>query len=266
MRKLTIAPVLVVPFLACGGDDGNGSKVKVPDAKVFKDAAGGGSGSCEAADSYSSFVSQSVTDHPGSGGADGHYQLVRGVLAMNSNNTQDDWFAELDAGSNGSDLFPTGLVPGTYSFDSSTNGNVLEALIALEPQLGSDDVDGSGFLTDEYIENHFYLAFAATVTLNTEGGSGQTVSGSFSNLQMVHTQITLSGSGAITGISGYDDSGSGASCEVDIAALPFSATAKAGRQINPQPDANTTVTTKLAAHPEQMTLRNRHFADFRATR
>ncbi len=273
MRKLTIAPVLVVPFLACGGDDGN-SKVTLHDAKTFLDS---GEVPCEAQDSYSMFLGSngpSIEDHAAHGSGSAavpQYQLVRGTLYQGSDSLHDNFFAELDAGS-GSGLFPNGLVAGgPYSFDSSTNGNVLEALMLLLPAIGPTSVDGSGDLTDDYIENHTYVAFAASVTFtsevgsNTGSGSGSSataglVSGEFENLEMVHSILTLNANGGITGATAADDSGSGASCAVTITSLPFSAQAKVGTgkyavTFNPSQASN--LTTHLVTQHGTRTLSHR---------
>lgn len=223
MRKLTIAPLLVVPFLACGGDDGNNNKVSIKtDAKVYQDAPGGsGTGSCEANESYTGFLSGSgngpfVDDYAATGSAR-HAQLVYGVISRDGSGKLDDVFeAEFDDGS-GSGMFPNNIVTGTYTIDDSTTALPFWGII---PNYASA---GSGAAFQQYFNNHAYWSVAATLTLTAEGGAGANVSGTFTNMMLVHYIAASDGS-----LTPANDDGSGGTCTTTINSISFAAVATDG--------------------------------------
>lgn len=220
MRKLTIAPLLVVPFLACGGDDGNSNKVSVKtDAKTYLDApAGSGGGSCEANDTYTMFLGSagaSIYDYPAAG-TSRHRQDVVGAISAGSDGKTDDIFYAQFVDGSGSGLFPGGLTTGTQTINTD-DGLPFWSIIPNIANSGSNDAEFNA-----YIDQHAYWPVSGSVTLTAEGGSGMTVSGTFQNLDLVHY---IANGNMLTPAN---DDGSGGSCESMIANLSFSGVAKDG--------------------------------------
>src|SRR5664279_2087106 len=108
MKKFSIASFACLPLLACGGDDA-GSKIKVVDAKVFKDAP---PALCGAESSYTTLGNRGFAlDAPAHQGSDGS-TLPREIFAgttLGSGDVASGLFMV-----SGSGVFPSGLAPGTF--------------------------------------------------------------------------------------------------------------------------------------------------------
>jgi hypothetical protein len=191
-KKFSIAPLLYIPFLACGGGG---------TTHVTLDGHGSGSGSgsnvtCEALASYTpSFGSnnQDAVNVPataGSGSSAGttHQQYYLGGLdTANPGDYLDiELFAMFGAFGSGD------IAPGTYALQGDEiDYNSCGTCVLLWPQLlvGSDgSLTG---LTSDYISNHQYMATAGSITLTTVSGSN--FAGSISGVQFKHVNYDASG-------------------------------------------------------------------------
>ena len=248
MRKnISLLSFVCLPLLACGGSDSNSKSVKVVDAKTFLDASGSGSGGCKAPASYAvtSFPKTFVTDHPPAG-SDSHYQVIQGLVGSTgsgSTGTLDILTLVLSQGS-GSTMFASGIKSGTYTIDPTTDFSIE---LLLWPQLPAST---SGPIPAAYLASEQYLAVAGSLTLTAEGGIGSAVSGSLTDLNLVHVDDA---SGTFTSAN---DDGSGNPCTTTIANLSFSGSAAA--PMSPHTQGETPIGTFQVPSLQHRFLRNAH--------
>jgi hypothetical protein len=190
MKKFSIAPLLFIPILACGGDDG-GHHITTPDSNQGS-GSGSGSGSaapCTAAATYGSDF----------GSADD--QLADWSNGSGSATAAPGVFEEWEAALNGDfdvlalELYRnsgiiTNIMPGTYPI-MGDDANYKTCGVCVR-------IYTNETMTD-YADD--YLATSGVVTISTVGGAGTgsgsdrtygTLSGSFQNLKLEHVMIAPS--------------------------------------------------------------------------
>jgi hypothetical protein len=190
MKKFSIASLACLPLLACGGDDA-GTKIKVVDAKVFKDAP---PALCGAGSSYAALGNMGYAlDLPAHQGSDGS-TVSRAILAATT----------LGSGTvasglllvSGSGVFAAGNpAPGTYQI-TGAEAAFATCAMCFFIQEGATNVAGGtiGFTLDG-TGGDFYQAVAGTLTFtaigsNAGSGSGHTLVGSISNVTFQKIDVT----------------------------------------------------------------------------
>jgi hypothetical protein len=189
MRKqFSIASLVCLPLIACGGSDNNTKTVKVPDSGKAIDAAA----ACSAAAMYPAlgnmgygldFPEDMTTTPPTA-----HAQVMVETL-----NTTDVVFLQLNAGFGG---FGSGeITPGTYSL---AGDDLDPTACGLCFYVWPKSLSGTSLsaVNSAYLMTEQYMAVSGSVTLTTAGGSANgsnTISGSVSNVTFKHATIASDG-------------------------------------------------------------------------
>lgn len=192
MRKqFSIASLVCLPLIACGGSDNNNTKVKVPDSGKAIDAAA----ACSAAAMYPSlgnmgygldFPEDTTTTPPTA-----HAQVMVETL-----NTTDVVFLQLNAGFGG---FGSGeIMPGTYALAAD---DLDPTACGLCFYVWPKSLTGTSLsaVNDAYLMTEQYMAVSGSVTLTSAGGSAGSgsanlIAGSVSNVTFKHATIASDGS------------------------------------------------------------------------
>ena len=191
MKKFSIASLACLPLLACGGDDGGSTKVKVVDAKVFKDAP---ASLCGAGSSYAALGNMGYAlDLPAHQGSDGT-TISRAILAATTIGSGDVASGLLLI--SGSGVFAAGNpAPGTYQI-TGADASFSTCSMCFFIQQGATDVAANtiGFTFDG-TGGDFYQAVSGTLTFTAIGsdagsGSGHTLVGSISNVTFQKIDLT----------------------------------------------------------------------------
>lgn len=215
MKKFSIAPLFLAPFLACGGG-GGGTHVTVDGHTGSGSGSGSGSAVCKAPASYSGAFGSNTQQDAQSGSA-GDHEKIAYLANLTGANPIDLLDIEIWAGSTD---FPTAATTGTYDFSLNDNLNYLTcgACAAIYPQV---PVGSDGMLNypTGYFDTETYEAVSGTITITSVGsgsaGSG-TFAGSLSNVKFDRHVFMGSGSA-----STETDPGD---CSTTISSVNFSAT------------------------------------------
>jgi hypothetical protein len=189
-KKFSIASLACLPLLACGGDDGGGTKVKVVDAKVFKDAP---PALCGADSTYPTLGNRGFAlDEPAHQGSDGS-TISRAIFAGTTLGSGDVASGLLLI--SGSGVFPSGLAPGTFQITGAEASFGTCALCFFIQQGATDNAAGTIGFTFDGTGGDFYQAVAGTITLTAVGsnagsGSGHSLVGTVSNVTMQKIDVT----------------------------------------------------------------------------
>lgn len=187
MKKFSVAPLFLAPFLACGGG-GGGTHVTV-DGHTGSGSGSGSAAPCTAAATYGSDFGSAADQFADWSNGSGSATAAPGV--------SEDWGAALN---NDVDLIQlelyrnsgalTNIAPGTYQIQGD-DANYKTCGVCVR------------ILTDATQQNYAddYLATSGTVMISSVGGSGSgsgsdrtygTLSGSFTNLHFDHVTIAAS--------------------------------------------------------------------------
>lgn len=184
MKKFSIAPLFLAPFLACGGG-GGGTHVTV-DGHTGSGSGSGSAAPCTASATYGSdfgSAGDQFADWDGSAGATGapgSFEEWGGAL---NNDTMPD-LIQLELYKNSGAI--TNIQPGTYAImGDDANYKTCGVCLRIFADVTQQSADT-------------YMATSGTVTISTIGGSGSgsgsdrtygTFSGSFQNLHFDHVNI-----------------------------------------------------------------------------
>jgi len=178
-KKSFFAPIICLPLLACGGDDG-GHHITTPDSHLGS-GSGSGSGSaapCTATASYGAadFGSGSdqfaQTDGSGTTGSNAHTEVWGAFL--NQDTAPDEIQLELYAANGG---FGADIVAGTYQI---TGDDAQYKTCGICVRIFTD-IDAQNNSVDDY------FASAGTVTLSSV--SGANFAGTLANIKFDHVTI-----------------------------------------------------------------------------
>lgn len=203
MKKFSIAPLLVVPFIACGSSDSH--TVTTVDSHL---GSGSGSGSgnvtCEAAASYS----------PGSAFGSANSFAVKQAGSGSNNVGHYDYF---DGLLNGSDVLDITLYPGYGGFGSGdivtgtfplTGDDADYGLCGLCVDVMPGAFNGSAIdYSSAYTSTHQYIATTGSITLSSVSTR---LTGSITGVTFKH--FNIDGSGNVTNPD---------SCTTSIASASF---------------------------------------------
>jgi hypothetical protein len=205
MRKqFSIASLVCLPLIACGGSDNNNTKVKVPDSGKAIDAPV----MCTAPAMYTLGTKGGAFDTPEHMDGSGSGTIVHSQDIQLQVNVSTDLLRFLLNAQFGS--FGSGdIVPGTYALagddlDSSACG----ICAFVYPQV----FDGSGALVTGYdFNDNLYMATAGTLVITADtapagSGSSGTFTGSLSNMTFKHVNFsgasqTYAADGCMTAIA-----------------------------------------------------------------
>ncbi|MFT3697195.1 MAG: hypothetical protein QM831_28895 [Kofleriaceae bacterium] len=168
--------LFVSAAVACGGDDGGKNNVTTHDSGTGSNGSGSGSGSCTADADYGAADFGSASDQFASysGSGSDEFETWGGLL----NDDADELDLELYAGGTG--VFATGIKTGTFPI---TGDDAQYKTCAVCVRIYTDE-DFSG--SDVTFKDH-YFASSGTVTLTAV--SGNTFSGTLSNIGLDHVTI-----------------------------------------------------------------------------
>jgi hypothetical protein len=188
MRKqFSIASLVCLPLIACGGGDSNSKTVKVPDAGKSIDAAV----MCNAPAMYTLGTKGGASDTPEHANGSGSGTIVHGQDIQLQTNVSSDllrFLLNADFGGFGSG----DIVPGTYPLaGDDLDSNACGICAFIYPKL----FDGSGNVVTGYdFDNNLYMATSGTLVITTDtppagSGSSGTFTGSISNMTFKHVNF-----------------------------------------------------------------------------
>ena len=192
MRKqFSIASLVCLPLIACGGSDNNTKTVKVPDSGKAIDAAA----SCKAAASYAMLGNMGYgVDYPAT--MSGSQMIAHAQVMVETLNTTDVVFLQLNGDFGG---FGSGdIKPGTYAL-AGDDLDPTACGLCFYVWPGSLSGTSLSAVNDAYLMTEQYMAVSGSITLTQAGGSagsgsGHQIAGSVSNVTFKHATIASDGS------------------------------------------------------------------------
>jgi hypothetical protein len=191
-KKFSIASLACLPLLACGGDDGGSTKVKVVDAKVFKDAP---ASVCGAGSSYPSLGNMGYAlDLPAHQGSDGS-TIPREILAATTLGSGTVASGLLLVSGSGVFTATGNPAPGTYQITGAeASFGTCAMCFFLQAGAVENAANTIGFTLDG-TGGDFYQAISGTLTFTAIGsdagsGSGHSLGGTISNVTFQKIDVT----------------------------------------------------------------------------
>lgn len=191
MRKqFSIASLVCLPLLACGGNNNNKTVKTVDSAKAVDAAA-----TCQAAAMYPTLGNMGYgLDFPAMTGSNGQ-MIVHGQVMVETLNSTDVVFLQLNAMFGG---FGSGdIKPGTYAL---AGDDLDPTACGLCFYVWPKSLVGTSLsnVNDAYLMTEQYMAVSGSITLTQAGGtagsgSGHQIAGTVSNVTFKHATIAADG-------------------------------------------------------------------------